>query len=46
MILHAINKTIEGVVSDLTINDIPLERVQTFNILGLLLNKNLSYKHT
>ena len=42
MILYAINETIEGVVSDLTFNDIPLERVQNFNILSLLLNENLS----
>ena len=44
IIFHAINKRIEGVVPDLTINGIPLERVQTFNFLGLLLNENMSWK--
>ena len=44
LIFHAINKRIEGVVPDLTINGIPLERVQTFNFLGLLLNENMSWK--
>ena len=41
---HAINKRIEGVVPDLTINGIPLDRVQTFNFLGILLNENMSWK--
>ena len=31
-------------VPDLTINGIPLERVQTLNFLGLLLNENMSWK--
>ena len=44
IIFHAINKRIECVVPDLTINGISLERVQTFNFLGLLLNENMSWK--
>ena len=44
IIFRAINKRIEGVVPDLTINGIPLERVQTLNFLGLLLNENMSWK--
>ena len=44
VIFHAINKRIEGVIPDLEINGIPLERVQNFNFLGLLLNENMSWK--
>ena len=44
VIFHAINKKIEDVVPDLEINGIPLERVQSFNFLGLLLNENMSWK--
>ena len=44
IIFHAINKRIEGMVPHLTNNGIPLERVQTFNFLGLLLNENMSWK--
>ena len=44
VIFHAINKKIEDVVPDLKINGIPLERVQSFNFLGLLLNENMSWK--
>ena len=44
MIFHAINKKIEDVVPDLEINGIPLERVQSFNFLGLLWNVNMSWK--
>ena len=47
VIFHAINKKIQGVVPNLEINRIPLERVQNFNFLGLLLNENMSWKpHT
>ena len=35
------NKRIEGVIPDLAINGIPLERVKNFNFLGLLLNENI-----
>ena len=41
---RAINKKIENVVPDLEINSIPLDRVQSFNLLGLLLNENISWK--
>ena len=44
VIFHAINKIIEDVVPDLEINGIPLERVQSFNFLGLLLNESMSWK--
>ena len=44
VIFHAINKKIQGVVPNLEINGIPLERVQNFNFLGLLLNENMSRK--
>ena len=37
VIFHVINKRIEGVIPDLAINGVPLERVQNFNFLGLLL---------
>ena len=39
-----INKRIEGVIPDLAISGISLERVQNFNFLGLLLNENISWK--
>ena len=38
------NKRIEGVIPNLEINGIPLERVQNFNFLGLVLNENMSWK--
>ena len=41
VIFHAINKI---VVPDLEINGIPLERVKSFNFLGILLNENMSWK--
>ena len=44
VIFHAINKRIEGVIPNLEINGIPLERVQNFNFLGLVLNENMSWK--
>ena len=44
VIFHAINKRIEGVIPNLEINGIPLERVQNFNFLGLVLNDNMSWK--
>ena len=44
VIFHAINKKFEDVVPDLEINGIPLERVKSFNFLGLLLNENMSWK--
>ena len=44
VILHAINKRIEGVIPDLEINGIPLDKVTNFNFLGLQLNENMSWK--
>ena len=44
VIFHAMNKRIEGVIPSLEINGIPLERVQNFNFLGLVLNENMSWK--
>ena len=41
VIFHAINKRTEGVITDSAINGIPLERIQNFNFLGLLLNENM-----
>ena len=38
------SKKIEDVVPALEINGIPLERVQSFNFLGLLLHGNMSWK--
>ena len=44
VIIHAINKKIEDVVPDLEINGTPLERIQSFNFLGLLSYENMSWK--
>ena len=44
VIFHAINKKIEGVIPDLEINGIPLDKVKNFNFLGLQLNENMSWK--
>ena len=44
VIFHAINKRFQGVIPDLEINEIPLERVKNFNFLGLQLNENMSWK--
>ena len=44
VIFHAINKRFQGVIPDLEINEIPLERVKKFHFLGLQLNENMSWK--
>ena len=44
VIFHAINKRIEGVIPDFEIDGIPLDRVKNFNLLGLQLNENMSWK--
>jgi len=44
MVFHAINKDVEGLVTPLNINNIPIEKVQDFNFLGLTLNENMSWK--
>ena len=38
------NKRIQDAVPNLEINGIPLERVQNFHFLGLILNENMSWK--
>ena len=44
MIFHAINKNIDGSVTPVQIDKIPIERVSNFNFLGLNLNENMSWK--
>ena len=44
IIFHAINKNIEGVIPELRINGITINRVQNFNFLGLYLNEHLFWK--
>ena len=44
VIFHAINKKIEGLIPDLEIYGIPLDKVKKFNFLGLQLNENMSWK--
>ena len=44
MIFHAINKHIDGSVTPVPIDKIPIERVSNFNFLGLNLNENMSWK--
>ena len=45
MTFHAINKNIEGLIPELRINDINIERVQNFNFLGLNLDEHMFWKH-
>ena len=42
---HAINKDIDGLIPELKINDIILERVENFNFLGLIFNEHMFWKH-
>ena len=44
MVFHALNKNVDGLVSPVHIDNIPIERVCDFNFLGLNLNENLSWK--
>ena len=44
MVFHAINKIIDGSVTPVHIDKIPIERVSNFNFLGLNLNENMSWK--
>ena len=44
VIFHAIDKRMEGVIPNLEINGIPLERVQNFNFLGLVLDESMFWK--
>ena len=45
MVFHAINKSIEGPIPELKINDICIERVQNINFLVLDLNEHMCRKH-
>ena len=44
IVLHAINKNIEGMLPELSINGIITERVQSFNFLGLFFNEHVFWK--
>ena len=44
IVLHAINKNIEGMLPELSINGISIERVKNFNCLGLLFNEHMFWK--
>ena len=44
IVFHAINKNIEGMLPELSINGIIIERVQNFNFLGLLFNEHMFWK--
>ena len=44
VIFHAKNKRIEGVIPDLEIDGIPLDKIKEINFLGLHLNENISWK--
>ena len=44
IIFHAINKNIDGVIPELRINGITIDRVQNFNFLELYLNEHLFWK--
>ena len=47
MIFHAINKSIEGFIPSLVINEIQIDRVNSFKFLGLNLHENMSWNtHT
>ena len=47
MIFHAINKSIEVIIPNSVINGIQIDRVNSFNFLGLNLHENMSWKtHT
>ena len=44
MIFHAMNKNVEGLVTEPVIDNVPIERVRDFNFLGLNLNEHMSWK--
>ena len=44
IIFHAIKKNIEGMIPELRINGITIDRVQNFNFRGLYLNEHLFWK--
>ena len=45
IVFHAINKDIDGLIPELKINDIIIERVENFNFLGLIFNEHMFWKH-
>ena len=45
IVFHAINKDIDGLIPELQINDIIIERVENFNFLGLIFNEHMYWKH-
>ena len=44
IVFHAINKNIEGVIPELNINGIIIERVQNFKFLGIFFNEHMLWK--
>ena len=44
IVFHAINKNIEGVIPELSINGQIIERVQNFNFLGIFFNAHMFWK--
>ena len=44
IVFHPINKNIEGMLPELSINGIIIERVQNFSFLGLLFNEHMFWK--
>ena len=44
IVFHAINKNIEGVIPELSINGMIIERVQNFNFLGIFFNEHMFWK--
>ena len=44
MIFHAINKSTDGLFSELRIDDINIERVTTFNFRGIHFNEHVLWK--
>ena len=45
IMFHAINKDIDGLIPELKINDIIIERVENFNFLGSIFNEHMFWKH-
>ena len=44
IVFHAINKNMEGVIPEFSINGIIMERVQSFNFLGIFVNEHMFWK--
>ena len=45
IVFHAINKDIAGLIPELQVNDIIIERVENFNFLGLIFNEHMFWTH-